>query len=218
MSRLLITGLANSGKTTLLKTLKDVLVVSRDGKPFSLPLPHYNVTDYTSMDDMLAELSSKLEAYKQKMGKEPKTIAFDSVSRIFTDIETYCSRKFRGFDVWSNVNKEINAFVDAINEIEAAGYNIVLVAHCVWDEKAGKYIETSKGSFAKTGGFLSVTDYAVNINVVGKKHIVTLRGSNLSRTLIEDMPEQQDSSEFNLQNYLDRISTQSNQVTEKWSI
>ena len=218
MSRILITGLANSGKTSLLKSLKDVLVVSRDGKPFSLPLPHYNVTDYTSMDDMLAELSSKLEAYKQKMGKEPKTIAFDSVSRIFTDIETYCSRKFRGFDVWSNVNKEINAFVDAINEIEAAGYNIVLVAHCVWDEKAGKYIETAKGSFAKTGGFLSVTDYAVNINVVGKKHIVTLRGSNLSRTLLEDMPEQQDSSEFNLQNYLDKISNQSNQVTEKWSI
>lgn len=33
------------------------------------------------------------------------------------------------------------------------GFNIVLIAHAVWDENAKKYIETCKGSFAKLEDF-----------------------------------------------------------------
>ena len=217
MSKILVTGVANSGKTSLLKNLKDVLVVSRDGKPFSLPLPHYNVADFVTIDDMLSEMAQKLDAYKEKMDKSPATIAIDSVSRIFSDIETSCSRRFKGFDVWANVNKEINTFLDAINELEMMGYNLVLVAHCVWDEKLGKYIETCAGRFQKIGGFLSTVDTALNIDVVGKKHIISHKGMNLARTLLDDIPEKQEASEFNLQDYLDKLCNYSSNVT-KWSI
>ena len=96
--------------------------------------------------------------------------------------------------------------------------NVVLIAHVMWDEKANKFVETSKGSFGKIGGFLSTVDYAVNIDVVGKKHIVTLRGTNLSRTLITDMPDKADASEFNLQEYLEKIRERSSKVAEEWSI
>lgn len=218
MARILITGISNSGKTSLLKTLKDVLVVSRDGKPFSLELPHFNAPDFDRVNDILDLLVEKLNVYKDKFGKYPKTIAFDSVSRIFTDIETNCSRKYKGFEVWSNVNKEVNTLVDAINQIEREGYNIILIAHCVWDEKAGKYIETCKGSFAKIGGFLSICDYAINIDRIGKTFTIHNKNNNLARTLLTDIPDKQDSTTFNLQEYLDKIVNKTNTVTKEWSI
>lgn len=217
-AKILITGMPNTGKTTLLKTLKNVLVISRDGKPFSLELPHVNVNEYTNMNNFLALISDKLEAYNKKFGAYPETIAFDSVSRIFTDVETSCSKRFNGYEVWANVNKEIQTFLEAINSMQENGFNIVLIAHAVWDENAKKYIETCKGSFAKIGGFLSVTDYALNIDLVGNKHIITHRGSSLSRTLLDDIPDKQSADDFNLQEYVDKIANKSNEVAEKWSI
>lgn len=217
-AKVLITGLPNTGKTTLLKPLKNALVVSRDGKPFSLEMPHFNMDDYDNINTLIDTLVAKLEVYEKKMGKSPDTIVFDSVSRIFTDIETYCAKRFHGFDVWSNLNKDINVFLGSISGLQEAGYNVVLIAHAVWDETAKKYIETCKGSFAKTGGFLSTVDYAMNIDIVGNKRIITHRGSSLSRTLLADIPEKEDANNFNLQDYLDKIKKQSEVVSEKWSI
>lgn len=217
-AKVLITGMPNTGKTTLLKKLTNALVVSRDGKPFSLEMPHFNVPEYNKIDELLDMLSEKIEAYNEKIGKYPDTIVFDSVSRIFTDIETSCSKRFHGYDVWANVNKEINTFLDAINQLQENGFNIVLIAHAVWDENAKKYIETCKGSFAKIGGFLSTVDYAMNIDILGNKRILTHKGNSLSRTLLDDIPEKEDASNFNLQTYLDKIKTKSDVVSEKWSI
>ena len=217
-AKILITGMPNTGKTTLLKSLKNALVFARDGKPFSLELPHVNVTEYTNMNNFLVLVSDKLEVYNQKFGTYPETIVFDSVSRIFTDVETSCSKRFNGYEVWANVNKEIQAFLEAINSMQEGGFNIVLIAHAVWDENAKKYIETCKGSFAKIGGFLSVVDYALNIDLVGSKRIITHRGSSLSRTLLDDIPDKEDSNSFNLQEYIDKIRAKSDVVSEKWSI
>ena len=216
-AKILIAGLPNTGKTTLLKSLKNAFVISRDGKPFSLPMPHVNVPEYQKIDDLLDLVQDKLTAYEEKFKSLPDTICFDSVSRIFTDIEASCSKRFHGYDVWSNVNKEINTFLDALNSMQESGFNLVLIAHAVWDVDAKKFIETCKGSFAKTGGFLSVVDYAINIDIVGNKRIVTHRGTNLSRTLISDMPDKESADNFNLQTYLDKIK-ESTQVAEKWSI
>lgn len=217
-AKVLITGMPNTGKTTLLKTLKNVLVISRDGKPFSLELPHVNVNEYTNMNNFLTLVSDKLEAYNKRFGAYPETIAFDSVSRIFTDVETSCSKRFNGYEVWANVNKEIQTFLEAINSMQENGFNIVLIAHAVWDENAKKYIETCKGSFAKIGGFLSTVDYALNIDIVGNKRIITHRGTNLSRSLLDDIPDKQSADDFSLQEYVDKIKAKSDVVDKKWSI
>ena len=225
-AKVLIAGLANTGKTSLLKPLQDVLVISRDGKPFPLELPHVNVPDYTNdkgrnifnIDNLLDLVSEKLETYKEKFKEYPKTVVFDSVSRIFTDIETSCSNRFSGYDIWSNVNKEINEFLRAINELQENDFNIILIAHAVFDVDAKKFIETCKGSFAKTGGFLSTVDYAINIDIVGSKRIITHRGMNLSRTLLDDIPDKEDANNFNLQTYIDKIKEKSEAVQKKWSI
>ena len=216
-AKILITGMPNTGKTTLLKSLKNVLVFARDGKPFSLKLPHVNVTEFTTMKDFLSLVQEKLETYNEKKGEYPETIVFDSVSRIFTDVETSCSKRFNGYEVWANVNKEIQMFLEAVNSMQEGGFNVVLIAHAVWDENAKKYIETCKGSFAKVGGFLSTVDYALNIDIVGNKRIITHKGTNLSRTLLEDIPDKEDANSFNLQNYIDKIKTKANEVVE-WSI
>ena len=217
-AKVLITGLANSGKTSLLKPLEKTLVFSRDGKPFSLELPHVNVPDYSKIDEFLDLIQEKLDAYKDKVGEYPDTLVFDSVSRIFTDIETNCQNKYKGYDVWSNVNMEVNKFVAATNELMEAGFNIVLIAHAVFDVETKTFTETCKGSFAKTGGFLSTVDYAVNIGIVGSKRIVTHKGMQLSRTLLDNLPEKEDVNNFNLQTYLDKIKVKSEVVQEKWSI
>jgi hypothetical protein len=217
-AKILITGMPNTGKTTLLKPLQNVLVMARDGKPFSLELPHVNVAEFKNIDEFLNLLEEKLEAYNAKMGQYPDTIAFDSVSRIFTDIETSCSKRFNGYEVWANVNKEINKFLEAINVLQENGFNIVLIAHAVWDENAKKYIETCKGSFAKIGGFLSTVDYALNIDIVGNKRMITHRGTSLSRSLLDDIPDKESANEFNLQTYIDKIKAKSDVVSEKWSI
>ena len=217
-AKILVTGLPNTGKTTLLKSLQNAFVISRDGKPFSLPMPHFNVPEYVKIDDLLDMVQDKLVKYEEKFKKSPDTLCFDSVSRIFTDIETSCSKRFKGYEVWSNVNKEINTFLEAINSMLDSGFNVVLIAHAVWDSDAKKYIETCKGSFAKVGGFLSTVDYAINIDIVGNKRILTHKGGSLSRTLLEDMPEKEDASSFNLQTYLDRIKKQSEVVQSEWSI
>lgn len=216
-AKILITGMPNTGKTTLLKSLKNVLVFARDGKPFSLKLPHVNVTEFTTMKDFLSLVQEKLETYNEKKNEYPETIVFDSVSRIFTDVETSCSKRFNGYEVWANVNKEIQMFLEAVNSMQEGGFNVVLIAHAVWDENAKKYIETCKGSFAKVGGFLSTVDYALNIDIVGNKRIITHKGTNLSRTLLEDIPDKEDANSFNLQNYIDKIKTKANEVVE-WSI
>lgn len=217
-AKILITGMPNTGKTTLLKPLQNALVMARDGKPFSLELPHVNVAEFKNIDEFLNLLDEKLEAYKNKLGSYPDTIVFDSVSRIFTDIETSCGKRFNGYEVWANVNKEINKFLEAINMLQENGFNIVLIAHAVWDENAKKYIETCKGSFAKIGGFLSTVDYALNIDIVGNKRMITHRGTSLSRSLLDDIPDKESATDFNLQTYIDKIKAKSDVVSEKWSI
>lgn len=217
-AKILITGVSNAGKTSLLKTLENAFIVNIDGKPCQLEIPHVNIDTFENINVLIDLIDEKLKVYKEKFGKSPDTIAFDSVSRIFTIIESLSSEKYKGFEVWNNVNKEINTFVNTISALQEAEYNIVLIAHAVWDENAKRYIETCKGSFAKVGGFLSTVDYAVNIDMVGNKRIVTTKGNNLSRTLLDELPEKVPANEFNLQDYLIKIAERSNQVNTKWSI
>jgi hypothetical protein len=48
--------------------------------------------------------------------------------------------------------------------------------------------------------------------------MITHRGTSLSRSLLDDIPDKESANEFNLQTYIDKIKAKSDVVSEKWSI
>ena len=215
MVKLLICGLANSGKTSLCKKLKDAFIISYDGKPCSLVMPHTDIKDFESIDAFKALVNDKILAYRDRFGKLPATVVFDSVSRIEDHIEDYCKVKYRGFDVWSGVSAEVKHLCDYINQL-LDKTNVIIIVHTTYSETAGKYIETCKGSFAKIGGFLSTVDYAITTEISGKKYKVIHRGQT-ARTLLNDLSSEENADEFNLQSYIDKIAEQASKSNE-WAI
>ena len=51
-----------------------------------------------------------------------------------------------------------------------------------------------------------------------QKRIVTHRGTNLARTLLDEIPDKQDVKDFSLQHYIDLIKSKATEVQEKWEI
>lgn len=220
-AKILVGGLSNAGKTTLLTKLNQDTsgVISYDGKPFPLKMWNVTVTEYefTNISDIIDATNYLCEQVLEKTGKKIETIAFDSMSRIFTKIEANCTEQYNGFDVWKNVNIQIELFNTFINDILRSGINVILISHVFYDESSKKYMEVTKGSFGKTGGYLSTVDYSVYIELKGNERIVHHKNHNMARTLIDKLPEKQKANDFNLQEYIDIVKEINNQVQE-WSL
>jgi cytidylate kinase len=151
-AKILISGASNSGKTTLTQTLTDALIISHDGKNYPFALAHVNIPTFDSVAALIAITNEKVGAYKEKTGSYPKTIVFDSVSKIFDTLMDNCNKKFTGFNVYSNLNKEINEFTAYIqNTLIASEMNVVLLSHAIWDADTAQYNLVGKGDFAKRG-------------------------------------------------------------------
>lgn len=152
-AKLLISGLSNTGKTTLLSDLQDTLVIAVDGKKYPFPQPHINVFEFDSVSQFLTLVGEKITAYYDRYGKYPSTIAFDSVSRIFEIISNNCNKRYSGFQIYTEVSKEVHEFVTYIeNVLIANNTNVVIVSHATYDADTNRYNLVAAGSFAKAGG------------------------------------------------------------------
>ena len=150
--KLLIAAESNSGKTTLTKSLKDALVISHDGKKYPFEVPHVMVDHFDSTRELSDLVNSKIVAYKEKFGKYPATIVFDSVSKIFDTMLATCNKKHTGFKIYSELNSEINEFTTYIqNTLIASDMNVILLSHALYDQDTAKYNLVGKGDFAKRG-------------------------------------------------------------------
>lgn len=144
--KILISGMSNSGKTTLTESLTDVLIISHDGKNYPFPKPHVNIAGFGSSAELIATSSDKIEAFNTKFGHYPTTIVYDSVSKIFDTLMDSCNSKHQGFKIYSELNREIHEFTDYVqNTLIASGFNVVLISHALYDTETAIYSLVGKG-------------------------------------------------------------------------
>lgn len=216
--KLLVSGLTNIGKTTLLQSLTDVLVVARDGKQYPFEQPHVNIDDFTNIDTVINTICEKVETYEAKFGDIPKTVAIDSVSKIVLDIEGYVLDQVKSFP-YGKVNTEIKKFVDFVERDLCPQFNVVLVSHALYNEDTHGYnLVNAGGSYGKKGGILSEVDEAIFLELRSKKRIIHYRNSKMaSRTTMADLPNSIDAEEFNLQKHIELLQSKRNEAA-KWSL
>jgi len=218
-SKILVSSLPNIGKTTLLKDLKDCLIVARDGKQYPFPQPHVNVPDFDNVDQLIDLIVEKVEAYEDKFKELPKIVAIDSVSKILLDIEGYTLEQVKSFP-YGKVNTEIKKFVDFIERDMVPNFTVVLVSHALYNEDVSGYgLVNAGGSYGKKGGILSEVDEAIFVELRGKnKRIVHFRNSKMcSRTTCTDLPESMPIEDFNLQTHIELLQDKKGEA-EKWSL
>lgn len=215
---MLVSGITNSGKTSLLQSLKKVLVIARDGKQYPFPQAHVNVPDFTSVDWLIDHVIEKVNAYEEKIGEPPETLAVDSISKILLDIEGYVLEQVKSYP-YGKVNTEIKKFVDFIERDMATNFNVVLVSHALYNEDTNGYnLVNAGGSYGKKGGMLSEVDEAVFLEVRGKNRIVHYRSAKMSsRTTMAELPDSVPLEEFNLQKHLELLGKKQNKAAE-WSL
>lgn len=216
-AKLLVSAPSNSGKTTLLKDLEDALVISIDGKKFPYAIPHVNVEGFDSVQEFCDLITAKVLAYNEKMGRYPKTIAVDSVSRVFETAANNCNTKFTGFNVYSELNKEVALLTAYLESIVTSGTNLVILSHSIFDKDSARYVLVDQGSFSKAGGFLSVVDNAVAIEVKSNKRIIHHRSAKMAaRTILteEELKDAVPMEEYNLQDHINILEGKHDEVAE----
>ncbi len=165
-AKILINGIAGTGKSSLVRDLKDAFVISRDGKAFPFKIPHMLIPNYHSMatilhggtvkheDGSIEEVEGvleKLDKYEAKFGHYPSTVVIDSVSKLMQDAIDYANLNFKNFDVHSCINAEIAILTTFIQEtLVANGVNVILINHVMENDKKG-YVPVGQGKFKDKG-------------------------------------------------------------------
>jgi len=217
--KLLVTGQENSGKTSLISSIKDGLVMSTDNKAFRGKVPHFRYTIYNGLEDLIDTIGIKIEAYEAKFKKLPETFVIDSVTHLQNAIIKYNNDKYTGFNIWSAINKDIlalNSFIE--DELIPSGINVVITAHTIYDTDNAKFKIDSPGNFGKTGGFMSIVDEAIYLETKGNKRILHYSTMKFPcRTLQENLPESINVNDFDINKHI-KLLESSVQESEDWVI
>lgn len=121
-SIILLVGPSGTGKSTALRNLPQditkIVDAERKGMPFRVVNPAAVVPSDTR-DTLLAEI--------RKAAKDPaiKIIAIDSVTAAIDQLQAYCEKMYKGFDIWKNYNDGIQ---DLFMELKATKKTVILTS------------------------------------------------------------------------------------------
>lgn len=151
--KLLISGLPNTGKSTLIKDLdpKQALLISRDGKKSPLKIPKVTIEEFSDVDDLINQTTDGIGRYIEKTGTNPKTIVIDSISKIFLDIESRILAKIKSFP-YGQINIEIAKFMEFLEHTIAPNCNLIMISHSQLNTETNAYeLVNAGGSWGKKG-------------------------------------------------------------------
>lgn len=170
-TRLLISGKANSGKTTLIKSLppKETYVIAVDEKPFQFAIPHTNIYGFKDMESFvygydtedeegnpihIEGVYEKVEKFVEKFGEAPKYLVIDSVSRVFQIAYDNLNDRFPNdnFKLYAALDREIKRLREMLTTLQENGINVIIISHALYDEKTDTYSMVDSGKFSKAGG------------------------------------------------------------------
>ena len=209
--KFLVSAFEKSGKSTITSQLRNPLVINLDQKEYGFKVPHVNIKEYVGMDALLETIAEKLQAYKEKFGKYPENLIFDTVTQMYSAMQKYNSDKYKGFDIHSKNNQETMAFNQFIEQqLLPAGINVIIVAHTLYDEATSRHIIPATGAFAKAGSWTSVVNDSIFVEVKSNKLVVHLKGLKYpARTTLTDLPDSIPVEEYSLQDHLDQLTAKS---------
>lgn len=215
--KVLISGLPNVGKSTLLKDLnpETTLLIVRDGKKSPLKIPKKTIEDFTDVDDLISQITNAVSSYIEKYDKNPETIAIDSISKIFLDIEARILARVKSFP-YGQINIEIAKFMEFLEHSIAPVCNLVMISHAQLNTETSSYeLVNAGGSWGKKGGAISEVENALFIELKGSKRTIHHKTHKmLSRSLIDSIPESEPADTFNLQSYIDLVNEEINSSEE----
>ena len=133
-------------------------------------------------------------------------------------MEKWANEKFTGYNIWSSLGKDILSINDFLESLVEEGINVVITVHVQYDAETSKYKATSPGQFGKNGGWISVVDESVFIEVKGNKRILHYKTLKFPcRTLQEELPESINLDDFDINAHI-RLLEEASTESEEWSI
>lgn len=151
--KVLISGLPNVGKSTLIKDLDPTktLLISRDGKKSPLPVPKKTIAEFVDVDDLINQIVEAVKAYVEKNNSNPETIVIDSISKVFLDIEAKILERVKSFP-YGVINTEISKFMNFLEQQIAPACNLVMISHAQLNTDTNAYeLVNAGGSWGKKG-------------------------------------------------------------------
>lgn len=229
--KILLTGLSNSGKTNALRTLdpKTTYVVSIDGKTFPFAIPHTNFSSFPSIDGLISGytdeagehvdgIADKINKFYEATGAYPENVVVDTVSRVFQIIADNAATNFKGFDIHSNIAKEIAKFNQFLEvQLVGNGMNVISTTHVTLNSDTGVYEDAASGAYKKSGGAISVHDNVSFFSIKSKKYHVTHRAPGLPcRTLLtpQQLPDSQSADEYSLNDHINLLASTNAEIGE----
>lgn len=207
--KLLVSAFESSGKSTITSQLEDVLVFNMDHKEYGFKVPHANLKTYEGMDVLLATVTEKIQTYKEKFGKYPANIVFDTVTQMYSSMQKYNADKYKGFDIHTNNNKDTLGFNQFIEDsLIPSEMNVIVTAHTVYDEATARHVIPATGAFAKAGSWLSVVNDAIFIEKKSNKLVVHTSGMKYpARTTLPDLETGVDMEKYSLQDHINQLQS-----------